>query len=102
MIGNAIQNASRVAANLPAPSVEKTKIITTDSVAMEALAGSIEAANVILTENNVLRRQEHDDRKLMRERLEANTEAIERATAAVNEARQDIRELTREIVRSGK
>lgn len=81
---------------------EKTTIITGDTVAMDRLAGTIEASNVILTENNVLRREEHADREAMREAIEANTSAVEKATAAIQDVRPEIRELTREIVRSGK
>lgn len=81
---------------------EKTTIITGDTVAMESLAKTIEASNVILTENNVLRREEHSDREAMREAIEANTAAVEKATAALQDVRPEIRELTREVVRSAR
>ena len=67
---------------------------------MHELAATLEASNAILTENNVLRREEHNDRDANRRTLQANTDAMERAVTALNEARADIRELTREIVRS--
>ncbi|WP_127752691.1 hypothetical protein [Devosia sp. 1566] len=86
----------------PSVKTEKTTIITGDTVAMDRLAGTIEASNTILTENNVLRREEHADRSMMRKALEENTEALERATAVLQDIRPEIRELTREIVRSGK
>jgi hypothetical protein len=86
----------------PSVTTEKTTIITGDTVAMDRLAGTIEASNTILTENNVLRREEHADRGIMRKALEDNTEALERATAVLQDIRPEIRELTREIVRSGK
>lgn len=86
----------------PSVKTEKTTIITGDTVAMDRLAGTIEASNLILTENNVLRREEHADREAMRRAIEENTEATERATASIQEVRPEIRELTREIVRSGK
>ncbi|GHA27751.1 hypothetical protein GCM10007989_24550 [Devosia pacifica] len=84
-----------------APAEKKTTIITGDSVAMHDLAATIEASNTILTENNVLRREEHDDRKALRQSLDRNTEAVERAAAMLVDARTEIRELSREIARSG-
>lgn len=81
---------------------EKTTIITGDTVAMEALAKTIEASNVILTENNVLRREEHADRAAAREALEENTKAIERSTQQIIEARQDVKALAFELARAGK
>lgn len=84
------------------PKVQRTSIITGDTVAMDSLARTIEASNVILTENNILRREEHADRIEMRIAIVDNTEAIERATATVAEARIDIRDLSRDILRSGK
>jgi hypothetical protein len=86
----------------PTVKTEKTTIITGDTVAMDRLAGTIEASNTILTENNVLRREEHADRHEMRKALEENTEALEKVTAVLQDVRPEIRELTREIVRSGK
>jgi hypothetical protein len=86
----------------PTVKTEKTTIITGDTVAMDRLAGTIEASNTILTENNVLRREEHVDRGSMRKALEENTEAIERIMAVIQDVRPEIRELTREIVRSGR
>lgn len=87
-----------------APSVktEKTTIITGDTVAMEHLAKTIEASNVILTENNVLRREEHKDREEMREALEDNTRGLEHATAQITEARRDIKDLSFQMARAGK
>lgn len=61
----AIRKAVQIAQTQPAPSTttkEETKIITADTVAMDQLAKTLEASNVILTENNVLRREEHNDR----------------------------------------
>lgn len=81
---------------------QKTTIITGDTVAMERLAGTIEASNVILTENNLLRREEHADRSNMREAIEENTRAVEKATQSATEARADIRELAREMARSAR
>jgi len=81
---------------------EKTTIITGDTVAMDRLAGTIEASNTILTENNVLRREEHADRDAMRQAIMENTEAVEKAVAVIQDVRPEIRELTREIVRSAK
>jgi|SRR5215217_638862 len=81
---------------------EKTTIITGDTVAMDSLAKTIEASNVILTENNVLRREEHADRNAMREAIEENTKAVERSTVMVAEARMDVKALALEIARSGK
>jgi len=100
----AIRNAMKIAANLPAHTTKttETNVITTDSVAMHELAATIEASNTILTENNILRREEHADREANRRTVQLNTDALERAIAAVNDARTDIRELTREIVRSAK
>ena len=86
----------------PSVKTEKTTIITSDTVAMDRLAGTIEASNIILTENNVLRREEHGSRTEMRKALEENTEAIERIMAVIQDVRPEIRELTREIVRSGR
>jgi len=87
-----------------APSVktETTTIITGDTVAMDRLAATLEASNTILTENNVLRREEHKDRDEMREAIEANTRAIEKSTQSVIDARAEIRELSREMARAGK
>jgi len=96
----AIRKAVQIAASAPPQIRTDTKIITTDSVAMHELAATLEASNAILTENNVLRREEHNDREANRRTLQANTDAMERAVTALNEARADIRELTREIVRS--
>lgn len=98
VIWRAIQSAGKIAATLPPVQVD-TKIMTADTVAMDRLAGTVEASNVILTENNVLRKEEHADRAANREKVEANTAAIEREIAVINELRADIRELTREIVR---
>ncbi|WP_108459218.1 hypothetical protein [Devosia naphthalenivorans] len=84
------------------PKTEKTTIITGDTVAMDRLASTIEASSMILTENNVLRREEHADREAMRRAIEANTDATERIIAVVQDLRPEVRELTREIVRSGK
>ena len=96
----AIRNAGKIAASLPATSTKtETKIITTDSVAMQELAATLEASNVILTENNILRREEHADREANRHTVKANTDTLERAIVAINEARTDVRELTREIAR---
>lgn len=98
----AVRNAFKVAEKMPAPVMtEKTRIITTDSAAMDRLTAALEAANVILTENNILRREEHGDRENNRRTLAENTEMLERALNATNEARADIRELNREIVRLG-
>lgn len=96
----AIRKAAQIAAAAPPAIRTDTKIITTDSVAMHELAATLEASNAILTENNVLRREEHSDREANRRTLQANTDAMERAVTALNETRADIRELTREIVRS--
>lgn len=100
----AIRNAMKIAANLPTRTTKttETNVITTDSVAMHELAATIEANNAILTENNILRREEHADREANRRTVQVNTDALERAIAAVNDARTDIRELSREIVRSTK
>lgn len=96
----AIRKAVQVAQSIPAPVAKtETNVITTDSVAMHELAATLEASNTILTENNVLRREEHNDREANRRTLQANTDAMERAITAINDARTDIRELTREIVR---
>ena len=84
------------------PKTEKTTIITGDTVAMDRLASTIEASSMILTENNVLRREEHADREAMRRAIEANTDATERIIAVVQDLRPEVRELTREIVRSAK
>jgi hypothetical protein len=46
----------------PAVTTTDTKIITTDSVAMHELAATLEASNTILSENNILRKEEHADR----------------------------------------
>ncbi len=100
-IWRAIKNAGRIADRLP-PATIDTKIMTADTVAMDRLAGTIEASSLILTENNILRREEHSDRAANRTSLEANTAAMDRVLIAINEARQDIRDLTREIVRSNK
>ncbi|WP_172125299.1 hypothetical protein [Devosia sp. 919] len=86
----------------PSVKTEKTTIITSDTVAMDRLAGTIEASNLILTENNILRREEHADRSSQRKALEENTEAVERIMAVIQDVRPEIRELTREIVRSGR
>ena len=80
----------------------ETTIITGDTVAMDRLASTIEASSMILTENNVLRREEHADREAMRRAIEANTDATERIIAVVQDLRPEVRELTREIVRSAK
>jgi Pyruvate/2-oxoacid:ferredoxin oxidoreductase gamma subunit len=87
-----------------APSVktEKTTIITGDTVAMDRLSSTIEASNVILTENNVLRREEHADRADMREALEQNTKAVEQAKDQIIEARRDIKDLAFQMARAGK
>lgn len=81
---------------------EKTTIITGDTVAMEQLAKTLEASNVILTENNVLRREEHADRAAAREALEENTKAIERSTHQIVEARANLQALAIELARAGK
>jgi hypothetical protein len=86
----------------PSVKTEKTTIITSDTVAMDRLAGTIEANSTILTENNVLRREEHADRSAQRKAIEENTEAIERIMTVIQDVRPEIRELTREIVRSGR
>ena len=96
-IWKALGNAVKVAKSLPGTS--STEIYTTDSPVLTRLIAALEAANVILTENNVLRREEHADRAANRARLEENTEALRAYTAAVIELRTDIRELTREFVR---
>lgn len=74
---------------------EKTTIITGDTVAMDQLAKTLEASNVILTENNVLRREEHADRTAMREALEENTRALEKTSQAVLYTREELRDLAR-------
>lgn len=84
----------------PSVKTEKTTIITSDTVAMDRLAGTIEASNIIMTENNILRREEHADRDMMRKAIEANTEAVEKLMAILQDIRPEIRELTREIVRA--
>ena len=84
------------------PKTEKTTIITGDTVTMDRLASTIEASSMILTENNVLRREEHADPDAMRLAIEANTDATERIIAVVQDLRPEVRELTREIVRSGR
>jgi hypothetical protein len=95
----AVRNAMKIAARLPAPVTRtETNVITTDSVAMHELAATIEASNTILTENNILRREEHSDREANRRTVQANTDALERSIATINEARSDMRELRREIV----
>jgi hypothetical protein len=81
---------------------EQTTIITADTVAMDALAKTIEASNVLLTENNVLRREEQRDRAAMREAIEDNTKAVEHSTQAVMDARAEIRELAREMARASR
>lgn len=86
----------------PSVKTEKTTIITSDTVAMDRLGQTIEASNVILTENNILRREEHADRGMMRKAIEDNTEAVEKLMGVLQDIRPEIRELTREIVRSGK
>ena len=91
----AIRKAAQIAAAAPPQIRTDTKIITTDSVAMHELAATLEASNAILTENNVLRREEHNDRDANRRTLQANTDAMERSVTALNEASADIRELTR-------
>jgi hypothetical protein len=87
-----------------APSVktEKTTIITGDTLAMEKLAATISASNMILGENNTLRREEHADREAMREALEQNTKAVEQAKDQIIEARRDIKDLTIQMARAGK
>ncbi len=100
VIWRAIANAGKIADRLPAPvTTTNTKIITTDSVAMHELAATLEASNTILSENNILRREEHADREANRRVLQANTDTMERAIAVINEARSDLRELDRQIVR---
>lgn len=78
------------------------RIYTTDTPAMDRLTEALDAANVILTENNVLRREEHADRAANREKLEENTEAMRALTAAIDPLGIDLRELSREIVRGSK
>ena len=93
-------NAMKIARTLPAPVTRTdTNIITTDSVAMQQLAATLEASNVILTENNILRREEHADREANRQTVKLNTDTLERAIGTIIEARADMRELQREIVR---
>lgn len=92
----AFSKARQIAETAPAP-VHKTDIYTTDTLAMDRLAGTIEASNVVNTETNVLRREELADRKLLREALEANTNMNEKLMVNITEARTDIRELGREI-----
>lgn len=59
----AVRNAMKIASRLPAPITKtETNVITTDSVAMHELAATLEASNVILSENNILRKEEHADR----------------------------------------
>lgn len=96
-IWKALGSAVKVAKSLPGPVA--TDIYTTDSSAITRLTAALEAANVILTENNVLRREEHADRAANRARLEENTDAMRSLATAIAELRIDIRELTREVVR---
>ncbi len=81
---------------------KKTTIITGDTVAMDHLAKTIEASNIILTENNVLRREERRDREAMRDAIEANTKAVEQSTSQIIEARRDITNLAFTLALGGK
>ncbi len=93
----AIRKAVQIAATLPAPKTvkEETKIITADTVAMERLAGQIET-------NNERSLTTHLMMKELTVAIEQNTHQVDKACEAIAEARTEIRELTREIVRSNK
>lgn len=94
----AIRKAVQIAQTQPAPSIttkEETKIITTDTVAMERLAGQIETSNERALTTQLMMRE-------LTEAVEENTHQVDRACEALAEARTEIRELTREIVRSNR
>jgi hypothetical protein len=101
VIWQAIKRAGLIAETLPPAQVD-TRIMTADTVAMDRLAGSVEANNAILSENNILRREEHADRSANRTSLEANTRAMEMLVVELRELRQDVKDQTKEIVRANK
>jgi hypothetical protein len=96
----AVSKVSKIgtAAESP-PAVHKTDVYTTDSIAMERLTGALDAANVLATEANALRREATEERRTLRAALDENTEATERSLAEIGELRTDVRDLSREIVR---
>lgn len=99
-VQRALAAARTISANTP-PQVQNTSIVTADSVAMQRLTASIEAHNVSITENNMLRREEATDRRRL---IELHADLIEvtgRTRDTINEARLDVRELTKEMVRRG-
>ena len=100
-IWQAIKRAAKIAETLPSSQIS-TKIVTADTVAMDRLAATVEASNMVMQANNVLRQEEHADRTANRASLEANTEAMNRLATSLNELRTDVRNLTFEIVRSAK
>jgi hypothetical protein len=99
----AINRATSVAAGLPVPpaAIHKTDVYTTDTVALDGLSRSLEAANVLMTEGNALRREATDERRSLRQALDENTEATEKNVAAMTELRADVRRLTDELIRAG-
>lgn len=101
VIWKAIQNAGKIADKLPAPQID-TKILTADTMAMDRLAGSVEANNTILSENNILRREEHADRTANRASLEANTKAMDALVFETRELRGEVRGLAFQLAKSSK
>lgn len=99
----AVSRATKVAEGLPTPgpTIHKTDVYTTDTPAMQELARSLEAANMLMTEGNALRREATDERRSLRQALDDNTEATEKSIAANTELRADVRRLTDELIRSG-
>jgi len=80
----------------------KTTFITADTVAMDALARTIEANNFSQIESNALRRDEKSHRDEMRRTIDENTEATQRLLPALQDLRTELRDLAREIMRSSK
>lgn len=99
----AVTRATKVAEGLPQPgtTIHKTDVYTTDSVALQELARSLEAGNVLMTEGNALRREATDERRSLKGAIDENTETTERSIAAITELRTDVRRLTDELIRSG-
>jgi hypothetical protein len=81
---------------------KKTTIVTADTVAMDRLTSALDHTSVILTETNILRREELADRKLLRESLEENSKMTEHAADQAVELRREMRDLAIQMARSGK
>jgi hypothetical protein len=99
-----VSRATKVAEGLPQPAatIHKTDVYTTDSPALQELARSLEAGNVLMTEGNALRREATDERRSLKGALDENTEMTEKSINAITELRTDIRRLTDEFIRSGR